>query len=148
VQLTDILIVAFPLVWIGGFIAASVIYRTARDKPVFPAVPDDALYAEGWGSGRNRSTWWGSLGGASNCLIIAITPDRLVAVPRFPFSLMFLPEIYGLELDIPLKEIMRIERKRLLWRNMVLITFRDGRRFEFMPRRVDDFMAALGSRGA
>lgn len=140
---TNPLLIAFPLVWIGGVILASVLFRTTRDKPVFPVAPEGALYLERWGSGRNLSTWWGRLGGANNCLLIAVTYDSLTVAPRFPFNLMFLPEIYGLEFTMPLKAIASVERSRKFFKDVVTIRFNDDRSFALYPRRTDDFMTAL-----
>jgi hypothetical protein len=67
---------------------------------VFPAVPDDAIYVDKWASGR-----W-----ASNCLLVAVTGKALSVVPKFPFNLMFLPEIYGLERTIPVRFIREVRR--------------------------------------
>ncbi len=139
----EIFLFALPLLWIAGVVLASARFRSARGKPIFPAVPDNALYAERWGSGRNLSAFPGKLGGANNCLIIAVTPDSLMVVPRFPFTLMFLPETFGLEFTCPLKTLRSIERKRSFLRELVVIELEDGRRFELQPRRIDDFMAAI-----
>ena len=56
-------------------------------------------------SGNSLATPWGRLGGARNCLLIALTDSELYVIPQFPFNLMFLPEIYGLEAHIPFNQI-------------------------------------------
>lgn len=104
-------IALFPLVWIGGWIGASVLYRLREGKAVFPGLPDGAVFAQRMASGRSLRTWWTSLGGAKNCLTVGVTRTELVVTPMFPFNLMFLPEIYGLELRIPLTAITRVEKK-------------------------------------
>jgi hypothetical protein len=90
------------IVWIVFVIGASIVFRRNRGKPVFPTVPTGALYVDKRASGR-----W-----ASNCLLVAITEDALSVVPKFPFNLMFLPEIYGLERTIPLPNIRDVRRLR------------------------------------
>ncbi len=136
-------------IWLIGWILVSVQFRVSRGKPIFPAIPDNALYAERWGSGRNVSAFWRSIGRASSgCLVVTVTADRVTVTPRFPFNLMFLPEVCGLEFDVPLRDIAKVEQKRFLWRDVALITFMDGRRLELYPRRIDDFMAALRRPGS
>ena len=143
-DLTFVLLFCLALCWSAGVAVASILFRRARDKPIFPTAPESATYVERWGSGRNLTTFIGKFGGAETCLIIAITPDRLIVTPRFPFTLGFLPEIYGLEFDVPLKDITQVTRKRILWRSAVVISTKDGRRLEIVPRRIDEFMAAVG----
>jgi hypothetical protein len=95
----------FPFVavaWIVFVISISVVFRRSKGKPVFPAVPDDAVYVDKRASGR-----W-----ASNCLLVTITEKALSVVPKFPFNLMFLPEIYGLERTIPIRSIREVRRLR------------------------------------
>ena len=88
--------------WIVFVIGVSIMFRRSRGKPVFPAVPADALYVDKSASGR-----W-----ASNCLLVAVTDKALSVVPKFPFNLGFLPEIYGLERTIPLRNIREVRRLR------------------------------------
>ena len=83
------------IAWIVFVIGASIVFRRSRGKPVFPTVPPDAVYVDKQASGR-----W-----ASNCLLVAVTDKALYVVPKFPFNLMFLPEVYGLERTIPLRNI-------------------------------------------
>lgn len=86
--------------WIVFVVGASVVFRRSKGKPVFPTVPSDALFVDKWASGR-----W-----ASNCLLVAVTDKALSVIPKFPFNLMFLPEIYGLERTIPLGAIREVRR--------------------------------------
>lgn len=90
--------------WILFVICASIVFRRRNGKPVFPSVPIDAIYVDKWASGR-----W-----ASNCLLVTVTDKALSVVPRFPFNLMFLPEIYGLERTIALHSIRDVRRLRSL----------------------------------
>lgn len=90
------------IAWIVFVIGVSIVFRRRKGKPVFPAVPNEALYVDKWASGR-----W-----ASNCLLVAVTDKALSVVPKFPFNLMFLPEIYGLERTIPVRDIREVRRLR------------------------------------
>jgi hypothetical protein len=91
--------------WILLVVSASIVFRRSRGKPVFTSVPSDALFVDKRASGR-----W-----ASNCLLVAVTDQALSVVPKFPFNLMFLPEIYGLERTIPLRDIREARRLGGLW---------------------------------
>jgi len=91
---------------------------------------------------------WGRIGGASNCLIIAVTRDDLVVTPRFPFNLMFLPEVYGLELTANRSRVRVTNPTAGLLRNRVVITIdgADATRMELKPRDRVAFLAALAAR--
>lgn len=144
-QLTKI---AVPLLWILLWVAASIVYRKSRGKAIFPSKPKDSLYYEGWGSGHSNSNLFTKLGGARNCLLVAITPDTLIVQPRFPFNLMFLPEIYGLEYRIPWLSIRAVEKKGGVFTKGVDIQFIDAGGSEKSVRlylkKTDDFVAAVG----
>lgn len=137
-----------PLVWIGGWFAASIVFRLNRGKPLYPKAPGNALYRESWGSGRSLNTLWGRIGGASNCLIIAVTRDQLVVTPRFPFNLMFMPEIYGLELNATRSRVRVTNPSAGLLRNRVVINVdgADAARMELKLRDREAFLAALAAR--
>jgi hypothetical protein len=134
-----------PVVWIGCWIAASIVFRLNRGKSLYPKAPADALYRENWGSGRSLDTVWGRIGGASNCLIIAVTRDHLVVTPRFPFNLMFLPEVYGLELTATRSRVHVTNRTAGLLRNRIVISIdgADATRMELKLRDREAFLAAL-----
>jgi hypothetical protein len=89
--------VLIPLLWISGWIAASVVFRLNRGKPLWPSAPRNSRFVERWASGSCLDTLWGRLGGARNCLLVTLSDTELYVSPQFPFNLMFLPEIYGLE---------------------------------------------------
>jgi len=90
------------IAWIVFVVGISVAFRRSKGKPVFPTLPDDAVYVDKSASGR-----W-----ASNCLLVAVTDEALSVVPKFPFNLMFLPEIYGLERTIPVSSIREVRQLR------------------------------------
>lgn len=119
-------------VWIGFWILLSVVVRKGRDKPIIPKVPNNALYAERSASG----------GMASNCLIVAVTPDYLLVTPRFPFNLMFLPEIWGLEERISRAAITQVSVSKSYASN-VTVSRRDGRDLKLKVRDPAKFATAL-----
>lgn len=147
---------AFPVLvggafaWIALWIGASILYRGSRGKPIFPRKPDHTLFFERYGSGNSNKNLLTKLGGASNCLSVAVTNDSLIVQPIFPFNLMFLPEIYGLEYDIPRKNIRSvIEKKALLGRVTTLeFSTTDGKQhsIDLRLRGMDQFLQALGTK--
>ncbi len=96
---------AVPFIWIAAVILISVLYRRRSGKPIFPRAPATATFAEAWASGRSLKSVLTRIGGARNCLLIYIADGMLTVVPVFPFNLMFLAEIYGLELTVPINKI-------------------------------------------
>ena len=136
-----------PPVWIALVIAASVVYRKSNGKPVWYRKAEDALYAEKWASGNSHRTWYTKLGGARNALSVAITPSHLVVRPLFPFNLMFLPEVYGLEATVPLDRVRAVEPGRQFGRDVVDVEFEGAsgevERYTLGLRRQDEFLTAL-----
>jgi len=82
-------------IWIAAWVSVSILFRRWAGKPIWPKAPDDALVVEEKASAPF----------AANCLLVAVTPEHLVISPTFPFNLMFLPEVWGLEHYVPLSEI-------------------------------------------
>lgn len=113
----------FALLWIGSFIFASIMYRKSRGKSLYPRIPSDAIYSEKWASGNSNKNLITKLGGARNCLLVAITPTHLVVIPQFPFNLMFLPEIYDLEYKIRKENIRNISESCKFLFKMVTLEF-------------------------
>jgi len=136
-----------PLFWILLCIGASVIYRRSHGKAIYPSKPRESLYYEGWASGHSNSNIFTKLRGASRCLMVAVTPDSLIVQPRFPFNLMFMPEIYGLEYHIPGLNIRSVEKKGTLFKG-VEVQFIDTNGGEKSVRlylkKTDEFISALG----
>ncbi|HJW85380.1 MAG TPA: hypothetical protein VJ440_01965 [Candidatus Brocadiaceae bacterium] len=137
-----------PWLWISLWIVASIVYRRSRGKAIFPLKPKESLYYEGWASGHSNSNIFTKLGGARNCLLVAVTPDSLIIQPRFPFNLMFLPEIYGLEYRIPRLNIRAVEKKGGIFGKGVEIQFIDvsggEKSVRLYLRRTDEFLTAIG----
>ena len=123
VGITEIL---FPFFWLGGLIAASIWFRRANGKPINPKRPTVTAFYEDWCSGRSLRNVLTRIGGARNCLLIYVSNGQLVVTPRFPFTLMFLPEIYGLDLTAPVASIASVEPVRHLWGRALRVSFRSG----------------------
>ena len=123
---------AFPI----AALLLSILYRRKAGKPMFPKVPAIARYAERWASTPF----------ASSGLLVWVAEDTLHVVPRFPFNLMFLPEIYHLERTIPFSAIREVERRGFC-RGKVIVTYGDERRrLRLYVRRPADLLAALPDR--
>jgi hypothetical protein len=134
------------LIWVGS----SIFYRKSKGKPIFPRKPENTLFFESSGSGHSNRNLITKLGGARNCLSVAVTKDSLIVQPIFPFNLMFLPEIYGLEYNIPRKNIQTIVEKKAFLGRIVVLEFSTsgGERhsIELRLRGMDQFLAALGKK--
>lgn len=113
-------LVLLSVAWIAGWIGASIIYRQTSGKPIFPRAPSNADFSETWRSGRSLKNFLTSIGGARNCLLVYVSQGTLTIVPMFPFNLMFLPEIYGLEITAPVGAVIVGERDGLLGKRMLL----------------------------
>ena len=133
--------------WIGFVVAASAYYRKSKGKPVWYRDDQDALFLEKRASGNSHRTWYTELGGARNALAVAVTPTHFVVRPLFPFNLMFLPEIYGLEATVPLDRVRSAKPIQRFGQDAVEVEFEDadGRseRFTLGLRRRDEFLASL-----
>jgi len=139
--------VAAIVAWIFAIILASAIYRRAMGKSIRPTVPSNNRFAETSASGRSLRNLITRLGGARNCLIVAVTPTSLQVHPQFPFTLMFLPEIYGLDWDIPLSKVRAVRTEKGLFGDRELVEFvtDDGRteQFELRLRKAPEFRTAM-----
>jgi len=148
IETNHTLFFAWPLLWVLFWIVASIVYRKSRGKAILPSKPETSLFCEGWASGHSNSNIFTKLGGAHNCLLVAVTPDSLIIQPRFPFNLMFLPEIYGLEYCIPGFNIRAVEKKGRIFGKGVEIQFIDVDGSEKFVRlylkRTDEFLEAIG----
>jgi hypothetical protein len=113
-----------PWLWIAAGFLVSIIYRRRAGKPIrFFTVPN-ALFLERFVSGRCEDSLWRQLGGARKVLVVAVADSRLIVRPVTPFNLMFLPEIYGLEHDVPLRKVVRVRQNDGRFARRVLVTIR------------------------
>ena len=138
----------FPFVAIGWIVFAiiiSAVIRVRRGKVLFPKPSSNALFSERICSGRSFSTIWARVGGARNCLLVTLTEKTLAVTPHFPFNLIFLPEIYGLEHNIDISAIRDVTEKKGILGSSVTVAFTGLReqRFELRLRHQDGFLQAL-----
>jgi hypothetical protein len=96
------------LAWITFVVLASVVVRLRNGKSLVPRRPHGALYFERTASGHSNRNVVTRLGGARNCLQVAVTADELRIVPMVPFNLMFMPEIFDLEHSIRLGDVREV----------------------------------------
>jgi hypothetical protein len=136
--------------WIGGWLTASAIFRRMSGKPIIPHAPSDAAFHEDWCSGRSLRNWLTRIGGARNCLMVYVQHNELIVTPKFPFTLMFLPDIYGLEMRVPLSAITSVTPTRFLFGRALRITFIESGPppLELRLRDEDGFMRHLGKGAA
>jgi len=135
------------LAWLAFWIGASVLFRRNSSKPIIPRAPADASFIETGCSGRSLANVITRIGGARNCLLVYVRDGELVVTPTFPFTLMFLPEIYGLEVRAPIKEI-EAHIKDGLFGPTVQIDFHMGFRPSFELRLRDRNGLLLALKGA
>jgi hypothetical protein len=151
--LTDLfdsqLIKAFA--WVFLWLAASLIYRRSRGKPIFYRKRASVKFRQSNASGNSHRTWYTRIGGASNCLVVQVTENELDIHPSVPFNWLFLPEIYGLEYKIPLDQIVSAHQVKKIFREMIELEFRtkEGKieGISLWLKRPDDFLAAIGRSG-
>ncbi|HEY8573475.1 hypothetical protein [Phenylobacterium sp.] len=136
------------VLWLAAGVAGSIIYRRRAGKPIVPKPPNGTTYLEKNASGASHRSPLTRLGGASNILMVAVTPAELIVRPKFPFNLMFLPEIWGLEHAVPRHAVQRAEAKSTWRGRVVLLEIRGKRRDETMELKLRDpdaFLKALRS---
>ena len=107
----------------AGAIAASIHHRRSSGKPIRTAAPAGSIFVETWTSGRSLMDLGSRLGGGYNCLLVAVTGDAIVVHPHFPFTLGFVPELCGLDWEIPRASIKRVTARKGLVRDKVVVEF-------------------------
>ena len=138
---------AGALAWVLLWVGISIAYRKWKGKPLFARAPSDTRFLEAWTSGRSNRNVLTKFGGARNCLLVAVTQDSLIVHPHFPFSLLFLPEIYDLDYVIPRKDIRSITPKRTWLGGTVEVVFalptESVRSIELKLRQPHQFLQAV-----
>jgi len=97
------------LAWVLFVAVLSGIYRANKGKPVFFWSVPSAQFIVHFASGHSGRSLLSALAGANSCLVVAIANGRFIVRPWFPFNLLFLPEIYGIECDVPLDWVVSAE---------------------------------------
>jgi hypothetical protein len=134
--------------WVALVIGVSIVYRRSKGKPLFRPEFERPSFLETWRSGHSLRSVITRLGGAHSCLWVAVNESSLFIGPHFPFNLMFLPEIYGLEFAVPASAIRSVERvDGLLARNRVRVSVErqigEEESFEVTLRDPDAFVRAV-----
>ena len=128
-----------------SLIVASIIYRVSRGRPVLAWSVPGASFLERFASGHSGGRLI-AVGRARSCLLVAIASGQVLVRPLFPFNLMFLPEIFGIELEIPIEKVERVKLKEGLWRSVEL-RYQDGdgslNDVVLQLRQPEDFVAQL-----
>lgn len=137
--------IPFAWIWVASFVAYSIFLRRKQGKPIFPKPPPDAVFYERWTSGRSLKTPWSRIGGARNCLMVAVSEYSLSVTPAFPFNLMFLADIYGLEFNVDLAELTSIECRAGLFGKVVVVRWGQNNAFEFRCRDSEALERALNA---
>lgn len=96
--------------WLLLVILASVGYRRIKSKPLFRPRFEYPRFLETWCSGHSCRSVITRLGAARNCLWVAVDENSLRVGPHFPFNLMFLPEVFGMEYNVPGDAVRSVER--------------------------------------
>ena len=134
------------LIWVVGWLCLSVLYRRIRNKPIFFFSVPGARFIEGLASGYSNDRWWRRFAGMRNGLVVAVTADRLVIRPWFPFTLMFLPEVHGLEFDVALSDVFSVTVHKGLFKRLIRLRFRNGGArgdVTLILRQADSFLGLL-----
>jgi hypothetical protein len=139
------LLFLFGVLWVGlmAFLAGR--RRVEHGMPLRPAVPRDARFSETWTSGRSRRSAFARLGGANNCLIVAVTDKALVIHPHFPFNLVG-GQLLGLDQNIPREKIRKVSESGGIFGRTVEVEFETSSGRETVELRLRDpkaFIAAL-----
>ena len=84
---------------------------------------------------------------ARHCLQVQLTPQMLTVTPQFPFSVGFMPELYGLDHRIALADVRRVDHLGGALRQAVEVGFvrADGSPevLQLLLRQGDTFAARL-----
>jgi hypothetical protein len=115
----------FVMVAFLALATGSVLYRLQKTKPIMKPDFPDPRFSEAWCSGRSDRNVLARLFVAKNFLWVVVTKDYLQVSPHFPFSLLFLPEAFGLDHRIPGKTILDVrETSSAVLGPSVLIQYR------------------------
>ena len=121
------------ILWIFSIAIASIIYRRKNGKPIFPAIPENAIYVEK----RAGAPW------AQRCLLVVVTPEILAVTPTFPFTLFFLPEVYRMEKAEWLSSIVGVDVRSSMWPLNTTVRLKNGKKFRLRLKRPKDFAAVI-----
>ena len=143
------LLIAVAIGWIILLLIASIVYRRTRGKYVLFQKPTDLAFSESWTSGRSLQSRLAGIG-ARNALFVGVGSEFVYVLPQFPFNLLFLPEIYGLEYVIPRVQIRRVASVPPARGDEVHLQFRStsgaANELALKLRRPEQFLQALAAK--
>ena len=134
--------------WVAFWVLASAVHRKLKGRGVKSPPKEDIVFEERTASGRSLKSWYTSMGGAQNCLVVTVTGAKLLVRPFFPFTLMFLPEIFDLEHERGLKDLESVKKEKDFLRDKVLISFQASgihKTIELRLRDADAFIQAAAA---
>lgn len=135
------------LIGILALATGSVVYRLQKTKPIMKTDFPETRFIETWCSGRSNRNILARLAGAKKFLWVVVTKDYLHVSPHFPFSLMFLPEAFGLDHQVPGKSIIDVRHTSV--EHAVLIRYRhatgDHEILELTVKNVPALVKALAA---
>ena len=141
-------LIALAIGWIFFVVIASALYRRVRGKYLLLHKPTDLTFSEDWTSGSSLQSSRTRLGGARNCLFVGVNSQSVYVLPHFPFNLMFLPEIFGLEYIIPRNRIRQVASESSAFGNTVRVAFTTDtgatNAVALRLRHPEQFMQAVG----
>ena len=117
-------IVLVPFAWITLVFAFGAWRRARNGRPLMPRVPADADFGEVMCSGRALGGF-GRLGGANNCLVVAVSGGRLMVDFAFPFNLLPIPGQSALVVDVPISALRWITPARRFFQPVLRVEFLD-----------------------
>ena len=138
------ILILFPFLWIAIVFGISFFYRKKKGIvfPNFDYKKHD--FYEKKASGSSNKNFFTRIGGARNCLNVAVADKTLYVFPMFPFNLMFLPEIYNLEHTIPLDKIKGVEFKKEILVSSIEIIFNKNEQNHSIKLRLKKYEEFLG----
>lgn len=102
-------IIGITAIVLIGITTGSIVYRLQKSKPILKSEFSEPRFSEKWCSGRSDRNALARLAIAKNILWVTVTNKELHVSPHFPFSLIFLPEAFGLDHRIPGKTILDVQ---------------------------------------
>lgn len=135
------------LVWAVSAFTFKYFWHRSKGRFFQDPPTSDVLFSEGFASGRSLKSWYTRLGGASNCLKVVLTHERLFVRPIFPF--LILGPDFDLVHSVPLKDIeSAVLNDRALIKNL-RIKFRlkggKSREIEIMSRKAGQFESTISA---
>ena len=118
--------IAFLIFWAVGtaiawplWIRASIRSRRILGEPLVPKAPMDATFCERGASGQALDR----IGGARNCLMVAVTGDEIWITPTFPFNMIAPYGMLGMEHRIAKRDVISVQAHKALWRTSIILQF-------------------------